>query len=85
MLNIKNAILELKFWKFIAISSKLKLKLKGISFKLKLALKMQLKLKLKLKVTAISSSSSSCKTSFCSSLMISNNNCRHLFYYNLVS
>jgi hypothetical protein len=61
MLNIKNAILELKFWKFIAISSKLKLKLKGISFKLKL--------KLKLKVTAISSSSSSCKTSFCSSLL----------------
>jgi hypothetical protein len=60
MLNIKNAILELKFWNFIVISSKLKLKLKlkGISFKLKL--------KLKLKLTAISSSS--CITSFCSTL-----------------
>jgi hypothetical protein len=52
MLNIKNAILELKFWNFITISSKLKLtlklKLKAISskLKLKLALKMQLKLKL---------------------------------------
>ncbi len=46
MLNIKNAILELKLWNFITISSKLKLKLKGISskLKLKLALKMQLKL-----------------------------------------
>jgi hypothetical protein len=38
MLNIKNAILELKFWNFIVISSKLKLKLKGISSKLKLKL-----------------------------------------------